>query len=371
MEKTTLILNLIVNMIILLSIFMACYYVNDLKGQGRLLFGIRLPKDYSNDSKILALKNKYKINFSLASISLFILSCIFLGNINLELAMVTSTVGIAVISIIFYYIGYKKLLNIKNSENWSKLSSKKVYVSIESPENSQYINLYWFVIPLIMGIISLILTLLLINKLPNEVPLHFGFNGADEFAMGSKLSTKLQVLILPLVNLFVTFMTFASVKNHIKKPEKLNGGSISEAKNYILKEKKNTSIFTLLTNFIVSSILLYTNLAVIGLTKMNFYSLILIVLLPILVILISIPLFVHNNHTSTNKINGDEEDIYIDDDSSYKFGGLFYYNKNNPSTFVPKRMGIGYTINCASTGGKLFWIVFALFIIAVIFLGHN
>lgn len=371
MEKTTLILNLIVNIIILLSIFMACYYVNDLKGQGKLLFGIRLPKDYSNDSRILTLKNKYKINFSLGSISLFVLSYIFLGNINLDLAMVTSIIGILIVSIIFYYIGYKKLLNIKNNENWNKLSSKKVYISIESTKNAQYISPYWSIIPLIMGIISLILTLLLINKLPNEVPLHFGLNGVDRFAMGSKLSTKLQVLILPLLNLFITFMTFFSVKNHVKKPEKLNGGSISEAKNNMLKEKKNTSILALLTNFIVSAILLYTNLAVIGLTKMNFYSLIFIVLLPILIILISIPLFVHNNNINANKLNENEKDIYIDDDSFYKFGGLFYYNKNNPSTFVPKRMGIGYTINCASTGGKLFWLCIILLIIVTSFWGNK
>jgi uncharacterized membrane protein len=39
-----------------------------------------------------------------------------------------------------------------------------------------------------------------------------------------------------------------------------------------------------------------------------------------------------------------EEDLYA---SEYWKLGLFYFNSQNPKIFVPKRLGIGWTINFA------------------------
>jgi uncharacterized membrane protein len=50
------------------------------------------------------------------------------------------------------------------------------------------------------------------------------------------------------------------------------------------------------------------------------------------------------------------------DDSYWKMGA-FYFNKDDPSIFVEKRFGIGYTLNFANPVG---WIVMAGIVIVII-----
>lgn len=43
----------------------------------------------------------------------------------------------------------------------------------------------------------------------------------------------------------------------------------------------------------------------------------------------------------------------LEEDEEYWKGGLFYFNKNDPSIFVEKRFGVGWTINFANPIGYL------------------
>jgi uncharacterized membrane protein len=45
------------------------------------------------------------------------------------------------------------------------------------------------------------------------------------------------------------------------------------------------------------------------------------------------------------------------DDDRYWRGGFFYLNRNDPSVFVPKRFGVGWTVNLGSIGGVAIGIV--------------
>ena len=44
-------------------------------------------------------------------------------------------------------------------------------------------------------------------------------------------------------------------------------------------------------------------------------------------------------------------------------GGVFYFNRQDPSLFVPKRFGIGYTINFAN---RWSWLVVAILVVLIL-----
>jgi uncharacterized membrane protein len=44
------------------------------------------------------------------------------------------------------------------------------------------------------------------------------------------------------------------------------------------------------------------------------------------------------------------------DDDRYWYGGFFYNNPDDPAVFVPKRFGLGWTVNFGHPRGKLFLI---------------
>ncbi|MGL5316378.1 MAG: DUF5808 domain-containing protein, partial [Peptostreptococcaceae bacterium] len=57
----------------------------------------------------------------------------------------------------------------------------------------------------------------------------------------------------------------------------------------------------------------------------------------------------------------------VDDDDNNWIFGMFYYNPNDPSFFVQKRFGVGWTVNIGTTKGKIYFIApFIILIIALI-----
>lgn len=366
MGNNSLAINLLINVPIFIILFLSMYFINDFKGNGSILFGIRIPKDFSKDSRVLIIKNKYKMNITLSSAVLFMIG-ILLTKYSPQLSTLVAVFGMIIFSTIFYFLSYKKLLALKTNENWSELSSKKVYISLSSPREENIISLWWFVVPITFAIINLIIILFNINSLPESVILHIGFNGPDRFGNGAELSTKLEILLLPILNLIVVGINFFAIKNQLKQADKLNGGTVEEVKSKNFKSKKQTILLTFITSLIISMMLTMISLYCIRIIDLSLPLLLTISFSPVFILLIAMPLFIKaNKEKEIVSANANEENIYIDDDNPYKFGGLFYYNKNNPSTWIPKRMGIGYTINFATLGGKSFIIIiFALVIFAI------
>jgi uncharacterized membrane protein len=57
-----------------------------------------------------------------------------------------------------------------------------------------------------------------------------------------------------------------------------------------------------------------------------------------------------------NVVEVEEEITDYDEDSHWK-GGLFYFNRNDPSIFVEKRFGVGWTLNFGNPIGYLIFLV--------------
>jgi uncharacterized membrane protein len=64
-----------------------------------------------------------------------------------------------------------------------------------------------------------------------------------------------------------------------------------------------------------------------------------------------------NANTTADRYYSGE--IYRDDDR-YWYGGFFYNNPDDPSMFVPKRFGLGWTVNFGNPRGRLFTLVVLL-----------
>lgn len=58
-----------------------------------------------------------------------------------------------------------------------------------------------------------------------------------------------------------------------------------------------------------------------------------------------------------------------DDDAHWKLGGQVYLNRADPSVWVPKRVGIGYTVNVATPAGVAVTVVIGLVLVGCIVVG--
>lgn len=51
------------------------------------------------------------------------------------------------------------------------------------------------------------------------------------------------------------------------------------------------------------------------------------------------------------------------DDARYWYGGFFYFNPDDPAVLVPKRFGLGFTVNLGHPLGKVFIIAMAILLL--------
>jgi uncharacterized membrane protein len=73
-------------------------------------------------------------------------------------------------------------------------------------------------------------------------------------------------------------------------------------------------------------------------------------------ILLIVALLILLWHPQRSRSNADRPltgAIYRDDDR-YWVGGVFYNNPEDPAMFVPKRFGLGWTVNFGNPWGRLF-----------------
>lgn len=81
-----------------------------------------------------------------------------------------------------------------------------------------------------------------------------------------------------------------------------------------------------------------------------------LLLMGVLLIVLVLTLFWHpqRSRTKTSTFTDRQRtDIVFRDDDRYWYGGVFYNNPDDPALFVPKRFGLGWTMNFGHPRAKL------------------
>ncbi|HEX9133413.1 MAG TPA: DUF5808 domain-containing protein [Ktedonobacteraceae bacterium] len=91
------------------------------------------------------------------------------------------------------------------------------------------------------------------------------------------------------------------------------------------------------------------------------------VLIAVVLVLV-LPIPRSRTKTSTRADRGPTPTFFRDDDR-YWYGGLLYNNPEDPAAFVPKRYGLGWTVNFGHPQGKLFLIAMLLLPLVIALLG--
>ncbi|MDZ4992895.1 hypothetical protein GNF80_07865 [Clostridium perfringens] len=337
-------------------------YVNKISNQG-IIFGIRVPIEFRSNPKIELIEKIYKkhcLIYCLIATGIALIISIF----NHPASIIVHIYILLFALIIPYVKANKTMKRIKKELGWKVLSKNKIILSIDNKKEKVTLNLWWFSIPIYLGIVNLLEVITFYPKQITEIPMHFDFSGnLTSYASSNLIGTKVSVYMLPVFSLFTTLLSLFIIKYFVKKGTRLNGGTIAS----LIKEKKvfkrEISSMLFFTSLSISSLFLFLTSIILDLIKVNkeiftavnILFLILIILIP-LIFLFRI-LKSRNHLTSTNDC-----ELYRDDDDLYKLG-LFYYNPNDPAIMVEKRVGIGYDFNYATLPAKIFVIIICLILL--------
>ncbi|WP_297429143.1 DUF1648 domain-containing protein [Clostridium sp.] len=344
------------------------YRINDFNIEG-ITFGVRVPEKYRNNNKVISISKEYnKLVTILTLINAVIFFCIFCVIQRVYIIIIYSYI-LVLINLYAFSFANRKLKGIKEAIGWEKESENKVYIQIGRNKDNEKLNFKLFYIAAAISILGLLITISKLPSLPKMVPIHFGINGPDNWADSTTLSGKLQVIMLPIVSIVCIWSMMFSAKFQAKKDNsKLNGGTIS---SLLLKKSYSIKSMTQMLGLIsigVSLMILYGILLVVGIiqfTNISNYIFIAVTVVAILFPLIFWMYSAKRIKALKAENNSMEKEIYKDDDEYY-LGGIFYYNQNDPSNIVKRRMGYGLDFNYARILGKVMLVLQTILLVLIV-----
>ena len=239
--------------------------------------------------------------------------------------------GFAYYGIIPFKLMNRKIKAEKAKNGWFVGEKKVVYCDTKTTllKNSMPISNKYFLIPILIGIIPLILSI-------------------KNFS-----SENIAFLIVAILNLGLVILLFYIAK--VFNKNKLKTYSTDSEINFILNktEKQMFSIYFLINAIVESLIVLVFYLALFEYIDLKFLNVIVVstLLLSSIVALgfIYIKKKINDLDEELSSKNKDSEIIVDDDD--YWIDGIYYYNPNDSSKMVNSRFGYSMTYNLATKHG--------------------
>ena len=239
--------------------------------------------------------------------------------------------GFAYYGIIPFKLMNRKIKAEKAKNGWFAGEKKVVYCDTKTTllKNSMPISNKYFLIPILIGIIPLILSI-------------------KNFS-----SENIAFLIVAILNLGLVILLFYIAK--VFNKNKLKTYSTDSEINFILNktEKQMFSIYFLINAIVESLIVLVFYLALFEYIDLKFLNVIVVstLLLSSIVALgfIYIKKKINDLDEELSSKNKDSEIIVDDDD--YWIDGIYYYNPNDSSKMVSSRFGYSMTYNLATKHG--------------------
>ncbi|WP_297633218.1 DUF5808 domain-containing protein [uncultured Clostridium sp.] len=326
-------------------------------GKKGLLFGAVVEEDNKDKEPFSGLIKSYRIS-NLISWIIFLSITVVSGILNNELIQTIGIIGYLIVNFIIVARFNKQVKEIKKTY---VVDRKPVsIIPLENYKINSCRKVYYIFIGIIFIGINILGFSINYSKLPEKIPTKFNLEGV---AIGfSNKSIGTIILLLSITIILILTYIFADVLLY-KVMFKIDPKNKEDSYKANLKSKKMLSIMLGCTMIPIMVTTTLMNFIVLQILSTDIFKLIWFIQIVTLIGAIGSTIMVikeRNNYTIKDK-----NVTFKDDDDCWKWG-IIYYNKNNPSLFVEKRMGIGVTINAGNKIGMIIYIGIVLLILGSI-----
>lgn len=332
-----------------------------------IFFGVSIPEDKVNDSKLMDFKKQYVKKYSLVcgGFLIVLITALFYSK-----SPIIPTIGVfiyIILQLLVYLSIHKKVKEYKDENNWEE-GKREVVVVDTSFRNEKdkrlLVSKAWFLVPLVIIILNVIIGFKVYPNVPNTIPMHW--NGEGVVDRWASKSYKV-ILVMPITQLFMMIIMYISYKVIGMSKVQINASNpvVSREQNrrfryiwsgYIIFAASIVTIIFTLINLNVLSILKWTQ------KQMMIIPIILAIFLIVVTVIIAVITGQGGSRMKIIEENKGYDYINRKDDKYWKWG-MLYVNKNDPAIIIEKRSGIGWTINFGNARAVLFFIMLIIFII--------
>ena len=305
-------------------------------------FGVRIPPERIADRSYLYIRKRFRIHVA-ASSSIVLISSLLVCIITGSAGFSPLFILVEILTMWFVYLDARRhLRNVKISEKWTEGYIQKMPAVI-TPERPATVRiLLYFVMPLTVIVSTAVLAMREYPYLHAILPVKF--SGADPVAFAHKT---VQLVLTPVYSQLIflgiySILVFALCRVKVVPEYPDLDRSLAVQRHYRLGVIFALSV--LLT--MVEVDIMLSGMAQWEIVPGIFTEFSVIPSVVGLVLVVAI--VSRMRHRFPGQLNvesaGPRRVMNRDDDSFWK-AGMIYYNRDDPSVIVPKRFGIGYTVN--------------------------
>lgn len=331
-------------------------------------FSVTVPPSVQKDARVVALKRSYTTTImvvtALCALGLALVVA-RIGATPSESGLALLSGGITVAVLLPIVVGFAlmqryrtRMQELKQAEGWispTQRSSAPVGDDVPKPLSLAWNLLY---VPLILAMAAV--ALLSYDRFPEQIPMNVDFSGnVSAYApksVGAVLFPALFTAFMGSVFTFAHWMIAVS-----KRP--VDPAAPATSTLAYARFARLQSLALLVGGLLLSAgtgIMFYlSSLGIVSLSTASAALMLFTAVVVIGVVVISAITGQSGGRLASELRTSD--DLARDDDAHWRLG-VFYCNAEDPSIVVPKRFGIGWTINIARPGA---WAVFGAFILGV------
>lgn len=354
-----------------MCILIIAFTTNPFFSKKDIHFGIHIPG--SNLNKLKRIYTKFIIwNILFGIIGTYMMLTIqdpLIGAIGV-------TFGYLGINGIIYILAYKQVKNLKKEMLENKNYRRKRHVRVidtsftKEKGKKMRVSPWYFLIPLGIILIVGIISLVNYDKIPDPVPIHYNAVGEVDGWANKSYGT---VMMLPMTSLAMTGLFYFIYLMIGKSKQQISSRNPHVSSKQNKKHRKIWSGYGVVSAILMSLFFGYMQLNLLRQPVEKIEEMMFITLGYTFVMIIGTLGLALYTGNGGSKLKVGKEDLEVvedlleesDDDQYWKWGS-FYYNPNDPSIFVEKRVGIGWTVNMGTLQGKLFLGGTLVFILVVI-----
>lgn len=331
-----------------------------------IYFGVRIPEEQLENEELKKIYIEYIRNNVVILILYTLLYSLLLLNFN-QFSVHLRPAGIFIYLIItfcIYYIANKKVKGIKERSGWHKAKGSTVVIDTNFSKekgNKMLASPWWFLISVVIIIANIIIVINGYDRIPNIFPIHWNALGqADNWVKKSYRS----ILLIPAMQCFMTAIMFFCFKviGWSKQQISASKPEISKEQNRIFRYR--WSIYMIAMAVLMNLFFTFVNLNTIQIIKnnsnsMGIFSVSFAVIVCVGSLIMSIKTGQGGSRIRIQNREGKSSNLADrDDDRYWKLGNTIYINKDDPSLFVEKRFGIGWTMNFGRIESIIILVVF-------------
>lgn len=354
-ELTILLLN---GFILMLLLLMQILIPNI--SRKNILLGVKIPEEKMATSEVKEIIKGFKRENIFVGIPTLIILLVLIN--YFDSVVLISIAPVLYLGVLFaVYIRWnRKSKELKKEKEWDKLASNIIFVDTKfSRDKTKYtgISKKWILIPLVIILFNIGLSVAMFPSLPDKIPTHWDFQGNIDGYMNKSIFV---AMMMPMVQMLMSIIIYFSYYSMTKSKQQIdpNNPEVSLRKNIIFR--KVWSVYFLIVLVLLEILFTVSNMMILGLINdpglFNIMNFLFMGIIIISSIIISVKIGQGGDRINIKGEKEASKGYDIDDDRLWKLGNTIYFNPEDPSLFVEKRIGVGWTVN----GGRPLGVILLL-----------